>query len=106
MKLLLPHTYRARLVAAVLLSASLYTTANADMRCGTGLIAEGASRYEVQKKCGPPAHREAIPADPGPNRAERNHAATIENWVYGPRNGASYQLKFIDGKLVAIDSSR
>jgi hypothetical protein len=106
MKLLSPKSYQAKIMATVLLSACLHSFAYADMRCGTGLVAEGDSTYEVQRKCGTPAHREVFPANPGHNRAKWNHAATIENWIYGPRNGASYQLKFINGKLVAIDLSR
>lgn len=106
MKLLSPQSRKAKTLAAVLLSTCLHSFAYADMRCGTGLVAEGDSTYEVQRKCGAPAQREVIPANPGQNRVERNHAATIENWIYGPRNGASYQLKFIDGKLVAIGLSR
>jgi hypothetical protein len=38
--------------------------AYADMRCGTALVTQGNSTYEVQSKCGPPAHREVIPAAP------------------------------------------
>jgi hypothetical protein len=86
--------------------AGFQSPSYADMRCGTTLVAEGNSTYEVQTKCGPPTHREVIPAATSQDWPKRNHAATIENWVYGPRNGASYQLKFIDGKLVKIDSSR
>lgn len=37
---------------------------------------------------------------------QKANAVTVENWVYGPRNGAHYKLKFIDGKLVSIGVSR
>lgn len=85
---------------------SIHNLASADMRCGTGLISEGDSTYDVQEKCGSPAHREVIPADPGANKARKNNAVTVENWVYGPQNGAYYRLKFLDGKLVSIEFSR
>jgi hypothetical protein len=94
------------LLAAGIALAGFQGVACADMRCGTALVAEGASTYDVRTKCGPPAQRDVIPAAPGAGAAGRNHAATLEHWVYGPRNGATYQLKFIDGTLVRIDSSR
>ncbi|EJB8525958.1 TPA: DUF2845 domain-containing protein, partial [Pseudomonas aeruginosa] len=32
-------------------------------------------------------------------------AATVENWVYGPRNGWYQKLRFVDGRLVQIKGS-
>lgn len=86
--------------------ATFQGTAYADMRCGTNLVSEGASTYEVRKKCGLPAHREVMPAAPASNTSHQRHAAMVEHWVYGPKNGATYELKFIDGRLVSIHSSR
>jgi hypothetical protein len=75
------------------------------MRCGSGLISEGDSTFEVLRKCGEPVHREVIPAAPAA-QSRRSQAATIEHWGYGPWGGAYYELKFIDGKLVSISFSR
>lgn len=94
------------LASATFMSFLIYGSAHASMRCDKGIISEEDSTYEVETKCGPPSYKEVIPAAPGFNRNRQNHAATIENWVYGPKNGAIYQLKFIDGKLVNIDFSR
>lgn len=85
--------------------AVLQVPAHADMRCGTSLISEGDSTFEVLRKCGEPAHREVIPAVAAV-QSRNSQAATIENWGYGPWGGAYYELKFIDGKLVSIDFSR
>lgn len=95
-----------RLLVAGYAVLGVQSLAQADLRCGTALVSEGASTYAVQKKCGPPVHREVIPAALAADGARRAQAATIEHWVYGPRNGATYQLKFIDGTLVSIDLSR
>ncbi|MEN1529753.1 DUF2845 domain-containing protein, partial [Pseudomonas aeruginosa] len=35
----------------------------------------------------------------------RRGAATVENWVYGPRNGWYQKLRFVDGRLVQIKGS-
>ena len=106
MKKFRPFECRSLAVVVGVILLSIHSLASADMRCGTGLISEGDSTYEVQKKCGPPSHREAIPAEPNLNKSQKNHAVTVENWVYGPQNGAYYRLKFLDGKLVSIDFSR
>ncbi|WP_076017633.1 DUF2845 domain-containing protein [Pseudomonas sp. ATCC PTA-122608] len=81
------------------------SSAFADMRCSTSLISEGDTSSDVERQCGAPSDRQIIPAAAAP-RGEKSNAVTVENWVYGPRNGAYYKLKFIDGKLVSIDVSR
>jgi hypothetical protein len=75
------------------------------MRCNTGLVSEGDTTFDVERQCGAPTDRQIIPAA-AVTQGQKGNAATVENWVYGPRNGAYYQLKFIDGKLVSIDVSR
>ncbi|WP_238935283.1 DUF2845 domain-containing protein [Pseudomonas typographi] len=80
--------------------------AQATLRCGTELIAEGAPIGEVQAKCGMPQYQHteypALRADGVP----RYQAVQVTRWVYGPRNGAYRYLRFIEGKLVEIRTSR
>ncbi|WP_426119921.1 DUF2845 domain-containing protein [Pseudomonas sp. DSP3-2-2] len=81
------------------------SSAFADMRCNTGLVSEGDTTSDVERQCGTPSDRQIIPAV-AVSQGQKANAVTVENWVYGPRNGAYYKLKFIDGKLVSIDVSR
>ncbi|WP_349238737.1 DUF2845 domain-containing protein [Pseudomonas syringae] len=100
---------RYSIISGVVLSLALMSFQNhafADMRCGTSLVSEGDSTHDVKRKCGEPSTREIIPATPSYQKSQRNHAATVENWVYGPQNGAYYHLKFLDGKLASITFSR
>lgn len=82
-------------------------TAYADMRCKSGLASEGDLTREVERKCGAPQDRKVIPAAPASiHNGQRRQGANIEYWTYGPRNGAYYELKFIDARLVSIKSFR
>lgn len=53
----------------------------------------------------PAARQVTNPSVDGAGRIVRG-AATVEHWIYGPTNGMSYQLRFIDGRLVRIRSQR
>lgn len=97
---------RIKGLALGLVAFLMHSQAFADMRCGTNLVSEGESTFEVKKKCGEPANREVIPAALNYPKSKGNHAVTVENWVYGPQNGAYYRLKFLDGTLVSIKFSR
>lgn len=93
------------LAAAVLLLPAMGAHA-ATMRCGNGLISTGDTAMMVAEKCGEPASRQVTnPAVDGAGRIVRG-AATVEHWIYGPTNGMSYLLRFIDGRLVQIRSQR
>ncbi|MCI8208066.1 hypothetical protein AUC61_00835 [Pseudomonas sp. S25] len=93
---------RALLVALALLSAN----AHASMRCNSTLINEGDLAVEVLRKCGPPADRQIIPPAMAANGQLKHGAVTVETWVYGPENGMYRTLRFIDGQLVQIKSSK
>lgn len=72
-------------------------------RCGTQLVSLGDRSFQVLRKCGEPMAREAVGYTVGEyNRQE----LPIEEWVYGPRNGMLYFLRFIGGRLMSIDSQR
>jgi hypothetical protein len=72
-------------------------------RCGTQLVSLDDRTFQVLRKCGEPVVRETIGYTLGEyNRQE----LPIEEWVYGPRNGMLYFLRFVGGRLVSIDSQR
>lgn len=99
------QTLIAYLLGAALLAAGTGVRA-ATLRCADGLVDEGDLSAEVRRKCGEPVDREVI----GPALDSRGYpvrgAATVEHWVYGPRNGMYHYLHFIDGRLVEIHSER
>ena len=74
----------------------------ATMRCGSNLISEGELIVDVIRKCGQPAQRQVVGPAVDANGYVAKGAATIENWVYGPSNGAYQYLRFVDGRLVEI----
>lgn len=80
--------------------------AEATMRCGTALISVGDTLSVVREKCGEPdrsvEHQPAVRN----NGVTRFNAVKVTLWVYGPRNGASQHLKFIEDKLVTITMRR
>lgn len=95
--------------AIMLLTAALTVfalPATAGLRCDKGLISEGDTILEVEMKCGKPDNSSITnPAvDEYGNRVQG--AATVEQWMYGPKNGMYRYLRFIDGTLVNIDSKR
>jgi len=92
---------RALLAVLTLLVA---TGAAADsLRCGNALVSRGDRTFEVRQKCGEPVHRDLVGYELGAN--ERREAA-IEEWVYGPKNGATYILTFEANRLTRIESKR
>jgi len=72
-------------------------------RCGTQLVSLGDRSFMVLRKCGEPVARESI----GHTLGEYNRQELpIEEWVYGPRNGMLYFLRFVGNRLVSIDGQR
>lgn len=91
--------HRYILALFLILAAS---QAHATFRCGVHLIEEGAQTVEVERICGPPAQKEV--RRPVMNRGvdEDYEGATVEVWVYGPKNGVYRHLRFVNGNLVKI----
>ena len=85
-----------------LLAFAATSTQAATMRCGSNLISEGELIVDVIRKCGQPAQRQVVGPAVDANGYVAKGAATIENWVYGPSNGAYQYLRFVDGRLVEI----
>ncbi|SEJ68248.1 DUF2845 domain-containing protein [Pseudomonas sp. NFR16] len=89
------------------LSLLMFTgVASATMRCGTALVSLGDTASVVREKCGAPDRSEDQNPVARVNGVPKLNAVKVSFWVYGPRNGASQHLKFIEDKLVAIDTRR
>ncbi|QQE89555.1 DUF2845 domain-containing protein [Azotobacter chroococcum] len=86
------------LAPALLLAASL--------RCENHLISTGDSTHEVLGKCGEPASRDLLGYRERRDDWGFHHELVVEEWVYGPRNGMYYFLRFEGNRLVGIDSRR
>lgn len=89
------------------------------LRCGTGLVTEGQSKYDVLQRCGDPAYVDSHveyrpgmsnPLEPRPlDSLEPNlpyatvREVTVEEWVYnfGPTQLMS-SLIFENGRLIKI----
>jgi len=84
----------------------LAVDANATMRCGTALISSGDSAQTVLQKCGTPDTRTSEGPALRANGVPYQGSATVSHWVYGPRSGAYQHLRFIDDKLVSIETRR
>jgi len=98
--------FRKSLLLSGLLVLMFTAVANATMRCGTALISLGDTASVVREKCGAPDKSEEHQPAARINGVPRLNAAKVSFWIYGPRNGASQHLKFIDDKLVGIDTRR
>jgi hypothetical protein len=80
--------------------------ANATMRCGTSLISNGDSAQAVLQKCGAPDTQTSEGPARLANGVPYRNAAKVSHWVYGPRGGAYQHLRFIDDKLVSVETRR
>lgn len=95
--------FLSNIALCILLSMLSVGAMASTFRCGTQLVSLGDRSFQVLRKCGEPVVREAVGYTVGEyNRQE----LPIEEWVYGPRNGMLYFLRFIGGRLVSIDSQR
>ena len=84
------------LLLAVAASAATY-------RCGTKLASSGDRTIEVANKCGQPNSNHFV----GYTQVINGMGGVqIEEWVYGPANGALYFLRFEGGRLTAVESKR
>lgn len=73
------------------------------LRCGSQLVSLGDRRFEVLQKCGEPAFRDLIGYSLSAN--ERREYS-LEEWVYGPRNGMLSILTFEGNRLRQIERQR
>lgn len=73
------------------------------LRCGSNLVSEGDRAFEVEKKCGAPAHRDLVGYTLG---SYDRREFKVEEWVYGPNNGMLSILTFEGNRLVRIETRR
>lgn len=73
------------------------------MRCGSNLVSSGDRSFEVERKCGPPVHRDVVGYALGRND---RHEFMLEEWVYGPNNGMLSILVFEGNRLTRIETRR
>lgn len=88
----------------LLLCLSLPSQA-ATFRCGSKLVSLGDRTFQVLQKCGEPSYREALGYELSDYPYYRREAP-ISEWVYGPRNGFIYFLRFEGNRLAQITSQR
>ncbi|TWH77380.1 uncharacterized protein DUF2845 [Azomonas agilis] len=87
-------------LALALLSPLTYADS---MRCGNQLVTAGDRGFEVERKCGPPEHREVVSYARSYSQGQE---VLVEEWVYGPTNGMFRILRFEGNRLVRIESRR
>lgn len=94
------------LLAMLITLVSASAAQAATMRCDHGIIATGALQAEVLEQCGEPDARQHTPRHIDPDGYPADGSVTVDHWVYGPSNGMVRELRFIDGRLVDIESTR
>lgn len=94
-----------RFLCLALLLNSLPLSA-ASLRCGSELISTGDHVSEVLDKCGEPASRDTIGYRERVDVLGRFEEVRVDEWVYGPRSGMYYYLRFEGNRLTEIDSRR
>jgi len=91
-------------IALSLTLLALATSAQAStLRCEKGIASTGDRTTEVASKCGEPIARDMLGYT---QDAHGNNEFLVEEWVYGPRNGMNYYLRFEGGRLKSVESKR
>jgi len=91
-------------LSGILLATLISNSAWADtLRCGNQLISTGDRAFEVERKCGQPLYRDPVSYSGGRYEPQE---VLIEEWVYGPNNGAYNILRFEGNRLTKIETRR
>ncbi len=93
-------------LALLLLGFAVPAQASSTFRCNSKLVSLQASTHEVQSKCGAPMEQAHLGYKQLTNEYGHTHEVGIEEWVYGPKGGMYYFLRFEGGYLSKISSSR
>lgn len=106
-----PHSGLIKTLILALLSFQLLWTAvpasaSSTHRCGSKLVSLGDSAYTVSQICGTPLSIDELGYTVIRDNYGYRYEVKVEEWSYGPKNGMYYFLRFTDGKLSAIKSSR
>ena len=75
-------------------------------RCGSQVVSTGERAFQVLRKCGEPINRAHIGYKLDTNSYGHTHELRVEEWIYGPKGGMYYYLRFEGGYLTDISSSR
>ena len=92
-----------RCLAFMALFLACATAQAGTLRCGSKLVNEGDRAFEVERKCGAPAHRDLVGYTGGYHGGRE---MVIEEWVYGPANGMLSILTFQGNRLTRIETKR
>lgn len=95
-----------KLLLCLLLVALSAPLSASTLRCGRDLISTGDHTSEVLDKCGEPDSRDMLGYRRRGDDWGNFEEVRIEEWVYGPRSGMYYFLRFEGNRLVKIDSQR
>ncbi|XLX39552.1 DUF2845 domain-containing protein [Ectopseudomonas mendocina] len=90
----------------MLLCLPLLAEASSTYRCGSALVSTSAPSAEVLNKCGEPASRDFLGYKEVVDSYGFRNEVSVEEWVYGPRSGMYYFLRFEGGRLTEIRSKR
>ena len=93
-------------LALLLLGFAVPAQASSTFRCNSKLVSLQANTHEVQSKCGAPMEQAHLGYKQLTNEYGHTHEVGIEEWVYGPKGGMYYYLRFVGGDLVKISSQR
>lgn len=99
---------------SALLSLGLLLSSQADaastLRCSSKLVSLDDLSSQVESKCGTPVSRDHIGYTEVATYAYGYQTGfnevPVEEWIYGPRNGMYYYLRFEANRLVKIESKR
>ncbi len=94
------------LLAALLLALSGLPAQAATLRCGSALVSSGDHALVVLERCGAPASRSDLGQRQYGDAWGNFERLRIEEWVYGPRHGMYYFLRFEGERLTGITSRR
>lgn len=97
---------RSILSVLLMLSFSGATYASSTFRCNSALVSLGASMQEVRNKCGEPVAKENLGFKQKINQYGHTHQLHVAEWLYGPKGGMYYFLRFEGGDLAKISSTR
>ena len=95
-----------RLLLCLLLLASPSLWASSTLRCGSKLISLEDHVEEVAAKCGAPVRRDFLGYKEVVDYYGFVTEVALEEWVYGPKNGMLYFLRFEGNRVTKIESKR
>ena len=97
---------RLLLLTLLTVVSATSTAQAASLRCENGIVETGDLQDDVLALCGAPDQREHTPRRIDPDGYPAEGSVTVDHWTYGPDNGMVRRRRFIDKRLVNIDSSR